>query len=207
MKNFQTDDVKKKYPVYYKVSNYYRNKRFNFFQKLMAVNKNSSILDVGGTFDFWKDLDFENVTIINVIAEKSNDKIKSIIYGGGHMPFNDYEFDVVFSNSVIEHVGDFCDQKLFATEVQRVSKRYFLQTPSFWFPYEPHAMIPFFQFIPSNLKMWLRAVYPKSTYPIEELLSIRLLTKRELKYLFPDATIITERMFLLPKSYYIFKNT
>ena len=122
------------------------------------------------------------------------------------MPFKDNEFDVVFSNSVIEHVGDFWDQKLFAAEVQRVSKRYFLQTPSFWFPYEPHAMIPFFQFLPSNLKMWLRLVYPKSTYPIEELLSIRLLTKKELKYLFPYATIITERMFLLPKSYYIFKN-
>jgi len=54
--------------------------------------------------------------------------------------------------------------------------------------------------------MCVRTVYPKSNYPIEELLSIRLLTKKELKYLFPDATIITERMFLLPKSYYVFKN-
>jgi len=144
MKKFQTADVKKKYLVYYKIANYYRNKRFNFFLKVMNVNKNSRILDVGGTFDFWEDLDFENVTLLNIIPQKSNFKIKAIIYGGGCFPFDDFEFDVVFSNSVIEHLGDFLDQKLFATEVQRVSKRYFLQTPSFWFPYEPHAIMPFF---------------------------------------------------------------
>ena len=90
----------------------------------------------------------------------------------------DNEFDIVFSNSVIEHVGDFWKQKLFSSEIQRVGKRYFVQTPSFWFPYEPHTLIPFYQFFPVNIKMLLRQVYPKSTYPVEELLSISLLTKK-----------------------------
>ncbi len=125
--------------------------------------------------------------------------------GGERFPFKDKEFNVIFSNSTIEHVGDFWDQKLFSSEIQRVGKKYFVQTPSFWFPYEPHAMIPFYQFVPANIKMLLSKICPRSTYPIEELLSIRLLTKKELKYLFPNDRIITERIFLLPKSYFIVK--
>ncbi len=103
-------------------------------------------------------------------------------------------------------MGDFWNQKLFSLEIQRVGKRYFLQTPSFWFPYEPHAMILFYQFFSANIKMLLNKTFHRSPYPIEELLSVRLLTKKELKYLFPNDRIITERMFLLPKSYFIVKN-
>jgi len=204
--NFQTDDVKRRFPLFYKVANYYRNKRFGLFQTLLNVKKDTPILDVGGEFEFWENMKFENIMLLNIHKKNENKNIKSIVYDGGKFPFKDKKFEVVFSNSTIEHVGDFRDQKLFASEIQRVGKLYFVQTPSFWFPYEPHAMIPFYQFLPSNIKMWLRTIYPKSTYPIEKLLSIRLLTKKELKYLFPSATIITERMFLFPKSYYAVKN-
>ncbi|MEM2045934.1 MAG: class I SAM-dependent methyltransferase, partial [Candidatus Bathyarchaeia archaeon] len=50
------------------------------------------------------------------------------------MPFKDKSFDVVFSNSVIEHVGNYDDQKMCAEEIRRVGKCYFVQTPNFYFP-------------------------------------------------------------------------
>jgi len=199
MHEFQTDEVRIQYPIYFKVANYFRSKRFALFIRLLEVEKNSRILDVGGTFAFWKDLDYDNVTLLNVQDELSNTKINAVKYNGGKFPFEDKEFEVIFSNSTIEHVGDFGDQKLFASEINRVSKKYFVQTPSFFFPYEPHAHIPFFQFFPSNIKIILRKIYPKSTYPIEELLSIRLLTKKELKYIFPFSNIIKEKNIIFNK--------
>lgn len=203
--DFQTVMVKKKYPFYFKIANHFRNKRFNRFKNIFELTGKEKILDVGGTYHFWESLkEFKNITILNLIEEKSDNRIKSIKYDGTVFPFEDQEFDLVFSNSTIEHVGDFWAKQKFADEIQRVSKKYFIQSPSFWFPYEPHAMIPFFQFMPGNIKMILHNFIKKSSYPIEELLAIKLLTKRELKYLFPEAKIIVERMFFLPKSYYVY---
>ncbi len=82
MYNFQTDYVHK-FPLFYKVSNYFRNKRFNLFLKLLSVQRDTPILDVGGTFAFWENLGFENVTLLNVDKNVSDSKIKSIQYGGG----------------------------------------------------------------------------------------------------------------------------
>jgi len=202
--NLQTESVKNKYPFFFKIANYFRNKRFNFFIKELNLTGKEKILDVGGTFHFWLNIDsFENITILNLYHDRSNDRIKNVVYDGSVFPFDDKSFDVVFSNSTIEHVGDFLDKQKFANEIQRVSKKYFVQTPSFWFPYEPHAMIPFFQFIPANLQMVLHKLIKKSEYPIEELLSIKLLTKKELKYLFPGSKIKTEKFLLWTKSYFI----
>lgn len=183
---FQSEEVKKKYSIYYRVANYFRNKRFNLFIKLLAVKKDTTILDVGGTYGFWKELNkYTSVTLLNISNNKSDNRIKAITYNGADMPFSDDEFDVVFSNSTIEHVGNFWAQKRFADEVSRCGKKYFIQVPSFWFPYEPHAHIPLFQFFPAPIKIFLFKIIRKSTYPIEELLSIRLLTKAEIKILFP----------------------
>jgi len=129
--------------------------------------------------------------------------IKSIEYDGTILPFDDNTFDIVFSNSTIEHVGDLNKQKLFAMEVERVGRKHFIQVPSYWFIFEPHAQIPFFQFLPNYFKKLVLNVYNRSTYSVDELVSIRLLKKSEIKSLFPGSKIVTERFFLMPKSYYI----
>src|SRR5207253_2037312 len=87
--------------------------------------------------------------------ESQNRNVTVEIYAGGRFPYDDRSFDVVHSNSVIEHVGNFNAQCQFAAEIRRVGARYWVQVPYLFFPYEPHAHLPFFQFLPPNMKMWV----------------------------------------------------
>ena len=199
--------VKSRFPLFYNVSSYFRKKRIRYFIEELNINGSEKILDIGGEFYFWEQLEFiKDITLINLHKSKENERIKSIEYDGTTLPFDDNTFDIVFSNSTIEHVGDFNKQKLFALEVERVGRKHFIQVPSYWFIFEPHAQIPFFQFLPDSLKKAVITYYNRSTYSVEELVSIRLLKKSEIKSLFPHSKIVTERFCLMPKSYYIIKS-
>ena len=112
------------------------------------------------------------------------------------LEFADGEFDVVFSNSLIEHLPP-ASRDTFATQVRRVGKQYFVQTPARNFPVEPHYLIPFLQFMPESAARRL-ARFGAHQGPYE---SIHLLSKRELARLFPGARIVTEWVGPLPKSY------
>jgi hypothetical protein len=140
-----------------------RLKRIAFFKELVSpLPKPLQILDVGGTERFWEKMGLVGheewrITILNVSeCETHYTNIKSIAGDARDMcEVKDQEFDVVFSNSVIEHVGGYEEQRQMAKEVERVGRRYFLQTPNFYFPFEPHFLFPFFQFFPLWFKGFL----------------------------------------------------
>jgi hypothetical protein len=134
------------------------------------------------------------------------------------LPFRDNAFDIVFCSSVIEHAtgekenvmrfrtnrefreAAFENQRRFAAEIQRVSKRYFIQTPSKYFPIESHTWLPvFIVFLPRQWQValirFLNRRWPKKTTP-----DWNLLTKEEMRRLFPDADIVVERVFGCAKS-------
>jgi hypothetical protein len=122
---------------------------------------------------------------------------------------DDRSFDIVFSNSVIEHVGDHHDQLRMAEEVRRVGKRYFVQTPNKYFPIEPHFLFPFFQFLPLGLRVRLMQNFHLGWFPKtperqkarEIVTGIRLLDRCEFRSLFPDATIYDEKVLGITKSF------
>ena len=64
------------------------------------------------------------------------------------LPFADQAFDVVFSNAVIEHVGDVGRQRQFVAEALRVGRRVFITTPNRWFPIEVHTRLPLVHWLP-----------------------------------------------------------
>jgi 2-polyprenyl-3-methyl-5-hydroxy-6-metoxy-1,4-benzoquinol methylase len=121
-------------------------------------------------------------------------------------------FDVVLSNSVIEHVETYERQAAMASEVQRVGRRFFVQTPNRWFPLEPHFLFPFFQFLPLEMRVlllgrfdlgWHKRVRDKRAARAE-VLSIRLMSGAELRRLFPGATMYRERFLGVTKSFVVY---
>jgi len=111
------------------------------------------------------------------------------------LPFSDGQFDVVYSNSLLEHVPP-SDRQRVAAEISRVGRRLFVQTPNRRFPVEPHALLPLVHWLPRRLgrRLWSLGVTGE---PFED---IQLLDARELRRLFPDAEIVRERAGPLTKS-------
>jgi SAM-dependent methyltransferase len=96
------------------------------------------------------------------------------------LPFADGEFDIVFSNAVIEHVGRRERQRRFIFEALRVGRRVFITTPNRRFPVEVHTRLPFVHWLPEGLAHPVYRATGKE--PATEL---HLLTRRSLASLFP----------------------
>jgi hypothetical protein len=99
-----------------------------------------------------------------------------------------------------------------AGEIRRVGRAYYVQTPNRYFPIEPHFLLPFFQYYPRSLRVYLARNYQPGWYrsrqveaAIEDAESIRLLTKKELQEIFPDGIIWQERLGLLTKSFVVYQ--
>ena len=193
----------------------FRRERFAFFESLIAsLPRPLHILDVGGTQVFWETMGFIqddiHFTILNTEPiEATFPNVTNIVGDARDMrELKDKQFEVVFSNAVIEHVGNFQQQRQMAEEVQRVGKRYIVQTPNRYFPIEPHVLIPFFQFFPLKLKVFTATHSPnwgwKASH-IEELSTIRLMSEKELRSVFPGAHIFKEDFLGLTKSFILYK--
>src|SRR5690606_8505927 len=136
-----------------------RLKKFeNLFFKNFKPTQTLQILDVGGTDYFWKSSQVPNIpgvtiTLLNLQPEKTtHPNIQSLVGDATSISeFPDKKFDLVFSNSVIEHLYTFENQVKMAGEIQRVGKRYFVQTPNKYFPIEAHYAIPLAQYMPKDL--------------------------------------------------------
>ncbi len=200
-----------------------RKKRFELFRGLFegllkTQKRPIRILDVGGRSTTWERAGFTQydrsqvqITILNTEPASSRyPHIQTVCGDARSMPqYSDQSFDIVFSNSVIEHVGDFADQTRMAEEIRRVGQRYFLQTPNRFFPVEPHFLFPLFQFFPLWFKMLLIRNFnlgwrPQTSDPTaarELALSVQLLGKHQLMRLFPGAKVYAEKFWGMHKSY------
>jgi len=197
-----------------------RKKRFALFESLISsLPRPLKILDVGGTQIFWEKMGFIEKTDVEIVLlniSKVNvtyQNFKSVVGDARKMTgFKNKEFDVVFSNSVIEHVGNYYKQHQMAEEIKRVGKRFFIQTPNRYFPIEPHFLFPFFQFFPLQIRVWLITHFNLGWHEktnnkqkaIEDANSIKLLNKKELSKLFPGANIYEEKFWGLTKSFVLY---
>jgi ubiquinone/menaquinone biosynthesis C-methylase UbiE len=179
------------------------------FVREFAVTSQTRILDIGGTPECWNLIaERPRLTLLNTPRAKEDlGSAESWVAGDGRtLPFRDGSFDIVFSNSVIEHVGDAASQARFAKEVARVGRSYWVQTPNRWFPVEQHLLTPLVHWLPAS---WQRAIVPRFTvwaavtrttaerrqFYLEHYLSdVRLLSAAQLRRLFPGAGIVRERV-------------
>lgn len=194
---------------------YFRSRRMRLFEKTFPITPETRILDVGGSPLIWE---FTRVhprlTMLNLPSalERGRSGFQQVGGDGCMLPFKEKSFDIVFSNSVIEHVGSETAQQLFAAEAARVGRAYWIQTPNRRFPIEVHLMLPFIHFLPkrvqraiiSRFTVWQILVKPtpaERAFYIEHFLNdLRLLDRRHLQRLFPRAIILKERIAGLTKS-------
>ena len=205
------------YDVYYFFLRRFRPKRMRFFWNKFHLTSESKVLDVGGTLFNWNLLGKRpRLTMVNLTAltsEKNAEYVNWIIADGRYLPFKDGAFDVVYSNSLIEHLENLDGQLKFAAECMRVGKNYFIQTPNKWFPIEPHFLAPFIHWLPRqvsrrllrNFTVWGWITRPTQQQCDAMLQEIRLLDAREMRSIFPQAELIQERLLGWTKSFIILK--
>lgn len=155
------------------------------------------------------------VTLVNPEAGKAERAGFRCVEGDGRrLDFTDGWFDLAFANSVIEHVGTLEDQRQFAREMMRVGGRIYCQTPNRWFPVEFHYLGVLVHWLPRSCFTYrvhryftLRGVLgkPNREQSLELRSSIRLLSRRELRKLFPGCRIRAERVLGWPKSYIVWR--
>jgi len=188
----------------------------NLAENIIREKGSCSIIDVGGAADYWKGLSALwqgrpiKVTVVNLSPETMpSEQFVNVVGDACNLhQFADNSFDLVHSNSVIEHVGRWNEKLRMANEVRRVARRYFVQTPNYWFPFEPHFRAPLIQFIPEPWRLSLVQRFSIGFYPrannvagaYKVLEDATLLDAQTMRALFPDAELVRERFALLTKS-------
>lgn len=208
--------------VFYKllpgISALFRRRRMSDFAATVKIRPGTRILDLGGTPAIWEHVKIPlEITLLNLPGAVSPGefeilKSQHLRHHTFHLiegdacnlkQLGDRSFDLVFSNSVIEHVGPPPKQAQFAHEVLRLGRSYWVQTPSKWFPIEAHSGMPFYWFYPE----WLRAALMRSwrkRLPIwwaDYMETTRVLSRRRMAELFPDGRTRVDYFFGFPKSY------
>lgn len=184
----------------------------------VRLGRKLRVLDVGGRSDYWLNVPTDRISDVTVMNYEAGELDRAVPAAGSGPSFRtvqgdardlgehaDGSFDVVHSNSVIEHVGRWPDMARMAREVRRVGIAGWVQTPAWVFPVEPHFRAPFLHWFAAPLRarmLFLSRHYrgldvAERRHHVER---INLLAKTEFGALFPGCAMLTEWV-LFPKSY------
>ncbi|HZQ02715.1 MAG TPA: methyltransferase domain-containing protein [Gaiellaceae bacterium] len=147
-----------------RVSLWSRERKLRLFLELFEPGPETSVLDVGvtdapfgaGSTDNYFEARYPWPDRITAVGTTDLERfaaafprVRVVHADGRELPFADGEFDVGYSNAVVEHVaGGRPGQRRFVGELCRVARRVFVATPNRWFPIDPHTLLPFVQWLP-----------------------------------------------------------
>jgi hypothetical protein len=184
------------------------------FMRTFSPTAGTSILDIGGTEFNWTLVQCDSqITLLNLSvpddATKPGHNIHYVRGDGTQLQYAAFEFDICYSNSVIEHLGTYENQLKFADELRRVGKKVWVQTPAKGFFVEPHLITPIIHFLPKSLQrkmlrnftVWGWVTRPDQRQVDKFLEETRLLSFEEMKALFPDCEIHEERFLGFTKAF------
>jgi len=193
------------------LARYFRRRRLQAFRDRFRVGPQTRVLDVGGYAYYWSFLDEPPaVTILNIEPPvEGTGSFDWVVADAARLPFRDNAFEIVFSNSLLEHIADDGAREAFAAEARRVGRHYCVQTPNRWFPVEPHLLTPFIHYLPARLQrklvrnftVWGWLTRPSAAEAAGFLDLTRLLDRAEMRKLFPQASILRERFLGMTKSF------
>jgi hypothetical protein len=195
------------YPIHHK----FREEKCALFFSALNPRRSDSLLDVGGCIGIQDEFAslyrfFDSVRVSNIRSESVNapglSHVQLDLTDGCALPYPDRSFDWVFSNAVIEHVGNKDRQARFASEIQRVCRKgYFVTTPNRNFPVDPHTLLPFYQFLSPSIQ---RVVCRFAPGYMREYEPVELLSGRQLLKLFPGGEVRKCGLRLFPNNLVVF---
>lgn len=189
-----------------------RRRRWALIRERVPDLAELSVVDLGGTGLWWSTAPVRprHVTTINLFNADQVDPAVTMIEGDALRAdelLSGQAFDLVFSNSLIEHLGGHGPRRRFAEVVASLAPRHVVQTPYRYFPIEPHWMFPGFQFLPLKSRSYLAPRWPlghtrgwDARDATTEVMAIDLLSIFAMREYFPDSDIILERVGGVPKS-------
>jgi hypothetical protein len=196
--------------------------RFNEFMK--GSTGPVRLIDLGGTVKFWEDWGLAKKPLLDVTLVNNHQDISRandpIVLPNIHRRVADVltlsaadlaEYDVIFSNSMIEHLPSRPAQQQLAEAIRDSGRPYFLQTPNKRSPIDPHFPSPYAPFfaayprpVQARLLTWSplgsAAAAPSYQAALRRLENYHPLTPRDLRQLFPKARVVVERPMGVPMS-------
>jgi len=170
------------------------------------------VLDLGGEPAFWRAFPVRptSVTTLNLLSFEPEEPWLQTFVGDACEPpaaVLARQYDLVISNSVIEHVGGHVPRQKFADVVHRAADRHWVQTPYRYFPVEPHWVFPAMQFLPLRLRAEVTRRWPLSPGRADNLpeaianaASVELISITDMRAYFPGSELWYERAGGLVKS-------
>jgi SAM-dependent methyltransferase len=168
-----------------------RERKLQLFLELLQPGPETTVVDVGvtdapfgaGSTDNFFEALYPWPERITGVGRTELDRfaaafpqVRAVQADGRDLPFGDAEFDLGFSNAVVEHVaGGREGQRQFVHELCRVARRVFVTTPNRRFPLEVHTLLPFVHWLPKGPRERL--------VPFDDVLDP--LSARDLEALFP----------------------
>jgi SAM-dependent methyltransferase len=161
---------------------------------LTGATRETRIVDIGcGTLGLRRHAPDHDITGVDLVArpEYPGRLVVADVLAG--LPFADGEFDLAYCSSVVEHIAP-PQRAAFAAELRRVARGWYVQTPAFSFPIEPHALLPFAHWLPPAVRRPYWRIGVAGAW--EE---IELLRRAEMRELFGEP--VAERAGPLVKSW------
>jgi hypothetical protein len=190
-----------------------RYRRWELVRTYFPALAGMKVLDLGGTMSFWMRAPLvpAHVTIVNLEIDEGSEAPWLTTITGDACEADSLlvgqSFDLVFSNSLIEHVGGHSARSALAGVIRSLAPRYFVQTPYRYFPIEPHWLFPAMQFLPVPARRYIAPRWPlghtrgwEPGHAFDEVLSTELIGAAQMRAYFPDSQLLWERFLGLPKS-------
>lgn len=181
-----------------RVSERNRRRKYEWFASQTALPADAALLDVGYEGKEYHKMSNSleklypyphRITALGLPQDNSefmarHPEVRIVTYHGGRFPMADNEFDVAWSNAVVEHVGTRDSQVKFVAELLRVAPVAFFTTPNRYFPIEVHTLTPLLHWLPQRVfDAWAHL----TGRPWADGRNIRLLSRRDLEAICREA--------------------
>lgn len=194
-----------------------RARRWRLVETLYPDLADMKVIDLGGTVEAWRRAPVQpaHVTVVNLFEPGESDEPwltpivgdacaarRSLREAGAST-----HYDLVFSNSLLEHVGGHARRVDLAAEVRELAPMHWVQTPNRYFVLEPHWLFPGMQFMPTSARAALARTWPlahtrasSADIARQNVMWTELVGTAEMRTYFPDSEIRKERLVGLTKS-------